>query len=144
LRRPPEKTVEWRKDKGVASLLRSRSAVLFLVLAALFLVFNFGTEALSIRQEQQRLTALQAEVAAWEQRRDQLRRWLDVVLSPKHMEGIARDQMMMGYPGDQVWVPSEPVVGETTKEKLGTPHGTPIERSGNRSYWPLWREFLLR
>jgi len=144
LGRPSEKTVERRKDKGVASLLRSRSAVLFLVLAALFLVFNFGTEALSIRQEQQRLTALQVEVAAWEQRRDQLRRWLDVVLSPKHMEGIARDQMMMGYPGDRVWVPSEPVVGETPKEKLGTPHGTPEERSGNRSYWSLWREFLLR
>ncbi|MGQ9584864.1 MAG: FtsB family cell division protein [Anaerolineae bacterium] len=126
------------------ALLPSGPMALVLILAALFLVFNFGSEALSIRQEQQRLLALQAEVAALEQQRDQLQRRWDEALRPEHLEQIARDQMMMAYPGDQVWVPYKSAAEGPEKQPALPRGGTRPKQETGPSYWPLWREFLFQ
>ncbi|NLE76026.1 MAG: septum formation initiator family protein [Chloroflexi bacterium] len=91
--------------------LRNRSVAALALAATLLLAANFAGEALSIRQEQEQLDRLQAEVQALEQRRDNLRALVEEAGRPEYVEQIARDQLTMRFPADQVWVPF-PLGGE--------------------------------
>lgn len=120
---------------------------LVLVLATVFLAASFGREALAIRQKLQVLEAYQAQVADLRQQRDELKRWLDVVQSPEHMRRIGHDQMMMGFPGEERWVPYVPRAaqslggGETATIPRESAKGSP---SSSGRYWSLWEQYLFR
>lgn len=120
---------------------------LVLVLAALFLAASFGREALAIRQKLQVLQAYRAQVADLRQQRDELKRWLDVVQSPEHMRRIGHDQMMMGFPGEERWVPyvpraAQPLAGGEAATIPREPAKASPSSSGR--YWSLWEQYLFR
>lgn len=133
--------------KPLASVC-SRSVMLVLVLATLFLAVSFGREALAIRQKAEALQALQAQVVGLRQQRDELKRWLDVARSPEHLRRIGHDQMMMGFRGEEHWVPYVPAraVPEGTdpapSEAPSQPQAASPPPSGE--YWALWHQYLFK
>lgn len=145
---PPRQAESLTQDSKLTTSIRSRSVALVLVLATLFLAVSFGREALAIRQEEETLRSLQAQVVDLRAQRDELKRWLDVVRSPEHMRRIGHDQMMMGFPGEERWVPYMPpqAAPEGREEASGRASSQPQAASPPPSggYWSLWRKFLFR
>lgn len=120
---------------------------LVLVLATLFLTVSFGREVLAIRQKEETLRALQARVADLTEQRDQLKRWLDVAQSPEYLRRIGHDQMMMGFPGEQRWVPYVPKAASDATEvpsSRASLQAQATSPSSSEGYWTLWRDYLFR
>ncbi|MGQ9568643.1 MAG: hypothetical protein ACUVWW_11420 [Anaerolineae bacterium] len=122
--------------------------MLVLVLATLFLAVSFGREALAIRQKAEALQALQAQVADLREKRDELRRWLDVARSPEHLRRIGHDQMMMGFPGEEHWVPYVPARAVPEGTNLAPNEAPPQPQAASPppsgEYWALWHQYLFK
>jgi len=148
LGQPPRQTGNTAQDAKPTTSIRSRSVALVLVLATLFLAVSFGREALAIRQKEETLRVLQAQVADLREQRDELKRWLDVVRSPEHMRRIGHDQMVMGFPGEERWIPYVPAqaasggTGPASKDTSPQPQAASPLPSGG--YWSLWSRYLFR
>ncbi|MGC8837887.1 MAG: hypothetical protein ACP5UM_05670 [Anaerolineae bacterium] len=144
---PLRQTGNTAQDTRPATSIRSRSVALVLALATLFLAVSFGREVLAIRQKEETLRVLQAQVADLRAQRDELKKWLDVVQSPEHMRRIGHDQMMMGFPGEERWIPYVPKAA-TGGTGMSSRRVSPQTRSAGPSsaggYWTLWREYLFR
>ena len=122
--------------------------MLVLVLATSFLAVSFGREALAIRQKTEALQALQAQVADLREKRDELRRWLDVARSPEHLRRIGHDQMMMGFPGEERWIPYVPARA-VPEEISPVPKGASLQLQAasppfSEGYWALWHQYLFK
>ncbi len=145
---PPRQAGDIAQNTKPATSIRSRSVTLVLVLAILFLAVSFSREAVAIRQKEETLRSLQAQVADLRAQRDELKRWLDVVRSPEHMRRIGHDQMMMGFPGEERWVPYVPAQaalggrGEVPDKAPSQPQAASPPPS--EGYWSLWRQYLFR
>lgn len=120
---------------------------LVLVLATLFLTVSFGREVLAIRQKEESLRALQARVADLTEQRDELKRWLDVAQSPEYLRRIGHDQMMMGFPGEQRWIPYVPQAASDATEVPSSRTSVQAQAtspSSSEGFWTLWRDYLFR
>lgn len=145
---PPRQAGNTAQDTKSTTSIRSRSVTLVLVLATLFLAVSFGREALAIRQKEETLRSLQAQVADLRAQRDELKRWLDVVRSPEHMRRIGHDQMMMGFPGEERWIPYIPPQavpeGTGSSSREGSSQSQAASPPPSGEYRVLWRQYLFR
>lgn len=145
---PPRQAGSTAPSVQPAASVRSRSVMLVLVLATSFLAVSFGREALAIRQKTEALQALQAQVADLREKRDELRRWLDVARSPEHLRRIGHDQMMMGFPGEERWIPYVPARA-VPEEISPVPKGASLQLQAasppfSEGYWALWHQYLFK